>query len=155
MLKLRMVSPLLAAFVMVFAAGCEESDDDADAATRPPVQPFDIVTPAPSAGKDEAPIAVADARVLADGSTQILVEGGACLVLNRAEVKESGDAVSVSAFAVDTTGSGACTAQIVPWFVPVKLDAPIGNRELRDGDSGEGVRVIDCALTPSEPLCGY
>jgi hypothetical protein len=150
-LRQRSAKSGIAILCSVLLAGCGNNVAvDSSENGREPARPFDLVTPDPNAGAG-VPIAVTTARVLADGSTQVLVNGARCTVLTRLEVDETHDSVTASAFAQIVEGT--CTAMLVPWFVAVPLAEPLGKRSVRDGQSNSEVPVTDCRRTPDETLC--
>ena len=148
--KLAIVLP-----VCCLIAGCRSGSDEA-ATDMPPqgYQPFDVVSLHPEAGDGDL-TGVGGARILADRSIQILVEGGACQLPTKLDTKEGPAAVEVKAYAHDAGGEQGCTMQIVPWFVPIAIPGGLGERDLVDGSTGQGVRVADCELDPSDPWCGH
>lgn len=150
-LRQRSAKSGIATLCLVLLAGCGNNVAvDPSEIRRKPVLPYDVVTPDPEAGAD-GPVDVTVARVLADGSTQVAVNGGRCMVLTRLEVDETDDSVTASAFAHLIEGN--CTAEIVPWFVAVPLTEPLGKRSILDGRSNSEVPVIDCRRTPDNALC--
>jgi len=132
-------------------SGCGSGGSAAEASYG---DPFAVVTLDPGAGAGE-PVALAGARILKDGEAQVLVEGGACLVPTKLSVVEGADSVKVQAFAHDTSGSGGCTMQIVPWFIRMSLENGLGGRTMIDSGTGEPVRVVDCAAKPTDAWCEH
>jgi hypothetical protein len=118
------------------------------------IKPFDVVALQPDAGSGVV-VAIAGARIVADGSLQLLVEGGSCARPTRLTVQERHDSVVVKVYAADVSGGGACTEEIVPWFLPVDLSSDLGDRSLIDGKAKEVVRVADCAADAADPWCQY
>jgi hypothetical protein len=139
--------------VVLVAAGC---GTDVSGSSGSPnshrISPFDVVPLASDLG-DGVATEVAGARVMPDGSVQLLVEGGSCLRPTRVPVEEGTDSVTVSAFAADVSAEGDCTMEIVPWFVRVELRQPLGSRTVVSG-SGNELQVVDCRENGEHPWCG-
>jgi hypothetical protein len=114
------------------------------------IAPYEVVPISPEFGPG-APAAINAARIVGDGSLQVLVEGFSCAVPTKIDVDESGDAVVVGVSAAHYA-QGPCPANIVPWYIKVPTEAPLGNRELQTTD-GSAVRVSDCRTDPGNPRC--
>jgi hypothetical protein len=148
--------PLGIAALTLLLSSCGDSSSSGSAQDFAPVRPFDVVKLSTGGDdSDETTVVVAGARVLADGSVQALVEGESCLRPGRLHVEQGEKTVSIIVFAFDVSGGGACTAQIVPWFIPLHLSAPLGERTITDAKSHKQVRVADCGVSPSDPWCRY
>ena len=151
MLKQSMARPTLAALSgVMLVSGCGSPDGGAETERFPAYEPFDVVSLHPGT-RNEGSVAVAGARVLTDGSTQLLVEGGSCSVPTRVEIREQAGSVEATAFA--HRSSGDCTMESVPWFVPITLQTSLLGRSLHDGASHDEARVVECATSPEDPWC--
>ena len=136
----------------LLAAGVLSSCDSQDDRPLPAASPHDIVSPKGS-DDEHLPTRVQLARKLADGETQVVVDGGSCVSLSDVEADERTSYVIVHAYVVDTSGGGACTMEIVPWLTPLRLKEPLGERRLVDWSAGKDVSVVDCKTMGSHPLC--
>lgn len=112
--------------------------------------PYDVVTLTHADGGEAA--RVQGLRVTKDGDVQALVESGHCIAPSRLGVEESTDAVTLSAYTTSTS-DGSCVSSIVPVFVRVDLNEPLGDRRVVDASNGQEVRVVDCGTEPKRPLC--
>jgi len=114
------------------------------------VKPYDTVSPDPSLG-DGSVLTIRGARTTADHSLEMLVDGFSCGRPTKVEVNETVDAVKVAVSGA-LLGDGDCPSDVVPWFVPVELANPLGDRVVttRQGDQ---VRVIDCTHNSQHRLC--
>lgn len=144
----------VAAMAIPLLAACASQDATGGAESKPDhvIQPFEVVPLSPEFGPGE-PVAVTAARLTSEDELQVLVEGFSCGVPTKLELKESSDAVSVTAYAARYT-EGPCPADIVPWYLNADLKGPLDGRTLLSATTGQSIHVIRCKTDAGNQTCG-
>lgn len=145
-----MIRTAILTSAMVLVAGCGGGDGSRGGAARR-IQPYDVVSLDTMIGEG-AEVSIRGARVTADGQLQVLLEGFACGAPTKLVAEETADQVRVTGYGARYDDDAICTANIVPWFVPVELGQPLAQRELI-GTDGQQIAVSDCGARPSSRLC--
>lgn len=159
MRKRQQPSGWTAVVLLLLALSCACGSEDGAEMDEQEVSPlsfsnedFAIVTPIAS-GRSGVPAEVAAVRILPSGAMHVEVEGGPCAALSRFNVLETPTTVQVEARIINTAGDGACTANIIPWLVELRLDEELGGRTVIDQGTGEDVPVYHCADHPELAFC--
>lgn len=113
-------------------------------------EPYDVVSWWPNRGPG-AEVDAIGARIAADGTLQVLVDGFACGVPTGLDLRGSEESVTIAVSAAPYD-DGPCPAIRVPWFIELPTTALEG-RALVDGTDGERVVVRDCRRDPTQYLC--
>jgi hypothetical protein len=139
------------AFLSSCGSQADEGATDGTSSKGTVVKPYDVVPLSPDHGPGSA-IAVTAARITSEGGLQVLVDGFSCGVPTAMQVEEKEKSVTVG---VDATrvSDDPCPADVVPWYIAVDLNTPLNGRTVIAADSGQSVRVVDCARQPDADNC--